>query len=124
MSQRLSEEDERHFDELADKAERGEFVVRGEQLRGEDAAEAGRKMILEATGMENLDEAMRVIRGRPRIGEPSGPETATWKVVAPGALDQAVAKARKARNMNKSQYIRFAVVEQIKADALAQEEGR
>lgn len=121
MGQKLSEEDERHFDELADKAERGEYVVRGQQLRGEDAAEAGRKMILEATGVEDLDEAMRVIRGRPRLGEPSGPETKTWKVARPEPLDQAVEAARKARNMNKSEYIRFAVVEQIKADALAQE---
>lgn len=124
MGQELSEEDEQHFDDLADKAERGEFVVRGERLRGEDAAEAGRKMILEATGLQDLDEAMRVVRGRPRLGEPDRPETGTWKIKRPDALDKAVNQARKARNMEKSEYIRFAVIEQIKADALAKEANR
>lgn len=120
MVKKLSEEDERHFDELADKAERGEFVVHGEQLHGEDAAEAGRKMILEATGMQDLDEAMRVVRGRPRLGDPERSETGTWKIRRPRALDEAVEEARKVRGMEKSQFVRFAVVEQIKADALSQ----
>lgn len=58
--------DDRYYEELADRAERGELCgIPGTQLYGEDAAAVGREMIFAATGATTVADAMHAALGRP-----------------------------------------------------------
>lgn len=110
----------RKYAQLAERAERGEFAVKpGTVQRGEAAATAGRALLLDATGASTIEEATQVALGRPRLGEEGRPETATWKVRTPAALDEGVRAAAKRRGITVSEYIRVAAAHQVEADAAA-----
>jgi hypothetical protein len=67
------------FDELAEKAERGQWsVVPGTVRHGPAPAEAGRKAMLEPTGAADLAEATRIALGRPRLDTQHGPSP-VWR---------------------------------------------
>ncbi|MBW0254418.1 MULTISPECIES: ribbon-helix-helix protein, CopG family [unclassified Cellulomonas] len=96
------------YDELADRAQRGEMTSKpGTARRGPSAAEAGRQMLMQATGQNDPDEAVRVALGRPRLGS-EGPSP-VWKVRASAQLDAQVRAAAAARHVPMSQLVREAV---------------
>ena len=68
MTKKLSQDDEAHYAELAEKINSGDFeVVPGSVLTGAAAAEAGRAFLLKEYGSEEaLAEALRP--GRPKLG--------------------------------------------------------
>lgn len=113
----LSTAEERKYAQLADRAEHGELTVKpGTVQRGDDAAAAGRAMLVEATGASTIEEATQVALGRPRLGEEGRTETTTWKIRTPASLDQGVRAAAKRRGVTVSEYIRIAAAHQIQAD--------
>lgn len=117
MTSKLSEAEERYYEELAQKAERGELRPTGKQLHGRAAAEASQKLIMEATETQTIEDATRVALGRPRLAEEEDRQpNVPWKLVAPAKLDAEVEEARKPRGLNRSQYIRRAVTNQLRVD--------
>lgn len=111
-----SEQDE--YAALAVGAERGELVPSGDAVYGDDAAAAGRALLLGATGASDLEEVTQVALGRPRLGE-EGREPKTWKVKAPQTLDRVVRAGAQRRGVTVSEYIRLAAAHQVEADAKA-----
>ncbi|UDM10708.1 ribbon-helix-helix protein, CopG family [Clavibacter michiganensis subsp. michiganensis] len=105
-----------NYDDLAARDERGELApIPGTDLHGSAAADAGRAMLMDATGTDTLDDAMAVALGRPRFDaeEPAGP---MWKVRATKALDEQVeALAKRQGHNNKSRIIREATAAYIRA---------
>lgn len=104
---------------LADRAQRGELKPTGQPLYGEDAAETGRSLLMQATGASNVEDATHVALGRPRLGESGRTETRTWKVRTPATLDQDVRAAAERRGISVSEYIRIAAAHQVEEDAAA-----
>lgn len=102
---------------LAARAERGELKPTGQPLYGEDAAEAGRSLLMQATGASSAEDATQIALGRPRLGESRRAETRTWKVRTPAALDEGVRAAAHRRGISVSEYIRIAAAHQVEADA-------
>lgn len=117
MTSKLTEAEEQYYDDLARKAERGKLRPSGKQLRGREATEASQKLLMEATGTQTVDDATRVALGRPRLDEEEDRQpNVPWKLVAPHKLDASLENARKPRGLNRSQYIRRAVTNQIRMD--------
>ncbi len=103
------------YDELAARAERGDFTaIAGTAVTGDAAAEAGRRLLMESTGTASIEEATRVALGRPRLSSEAGP-TSIWKVRAPEALDARVSRMADHRGVTKSLVIREAVEEYLRA---------
>lgn len=116
---KLTESEQGEYAALAARAENAELKPIGNPVHGEDAATAGRARLIEATGASSLKEVTQVALGRPRLGEEGRAETKTWKVRAPGVLDQGVRAGARQRGMTVSEYIRFAVAQQVEADSRA-----
>lgn len=106
------------YDELAERAERGELtVIEGTTRVGDDAAEAGRLALLEATGASSLKEATRIALGRPRLSDINHGPSPVWKVRATENLDAEVTQIADRRGVTKSLVIREAVEEYLRAHA-------
>ena len=118
MTTKSSHFDERKYSELADQAEQGKLTPISAPLRGADAADMGRRMILEATGASTIEEATSVALGRPRLAN-QGQETKTWKVRTPEALDRLVREAANRRGISVSAYIRLAAAHQVELDEIS-----
>lgn len=100
------------YDKLADRAERGDLALKpGRALRGRDAADAGQRMLMEATGQATIEEAARVALGRPRLGA-EGPSP-VWRVRVPASLDDQVRALAAERHVPVSQVVREAVAAQL-----------
>ena len=56
--------------------------TKAKTFEGEDAAKAGRAFLMKAAGVDNINDAVRVLRGRPRVEEPRE-ETVRLQVVVP-----------------------------------------
>lgn len=103
------------YNELAARAERGGLApVRGTVLRGEAAAEAARAALMEATGTATIEDAVTIARGRPRI-DAAAEEGPMWKVRATVPLDRGLKQLAALRGVSKSQILREAADEYLKA---------
>jgi hypothetical protein len=103
------------YDALSASAEAGDLeTISGTVLREDAAADAGRQMLLDATGAATIEEATQIALGRPRVGE-ERPATLTWKVRAPQQLDATVTELAARRGVNRSTLIRDAVAEYVRA---------
>ncbi|MWV51616.1 ribbon-helix-helix protein, CopG family (plasmid) [Rathayibacter sp. VKM Ac-2803] len=103
------------YDDLADRAERGQLApAPGTALRGAAAADAARDALLAATGADSLENAVTIARGRPRLDaeEAAGP---MWKVRATKPLDQKISQLAKRRGVSKSQILREAAAAYVEA---------
>lgn len=62
------------YDDLAARAERGELTAKpGTVLRGDAARADARNALMEATGADTLQDAVRLAMGRPPAGARRGP---------------------------------------------------
>lgn len=96
------------YDDLADRAERGELTIRPETVRrGRAAADHGRQALMAATGQSTVEDATRVALGRPRLGS-EGPSP-VWRVRASVGLDAQVRALAAERHVTMSQVVREAV---------------
>jgi hypothetical protein len=69
----MMSEDDAYYEALADAVERGDLAAEaGSVLRGEDAAAAGRQMLMAATDASTVEGAQRMAVGRPRGGHSKG----------------------------------------------------
>ena len=103
------------WDQFAAAAEAGELApIPGTAVHGEDAAAAGRAMILAATGASTIEDATQIALGRPRLGEDRA-ETVTWRVRATGDLDLIVTQLADREGRSRSALIRAAVLEYARA---------
>lgn len=103
------------YNELAASAAAGALPpVPGTQLQGPKAAEAGRRLLMEATGASTPEETAQVALGRPRVGEARS-TTHVWKVRAPEQLDALVTDLAARRGIKRSTLIRDAVAEYVRA---------
>ncbi len=101
--------------ELADAAERGELTpIPGRELRGREAAEAARAILMSATGTTNAEDAARVALGRPRVGEVR-PETRHWRLRVPAHLDDAARAVAEREGVTVSDVVRRAAAVGITA---------
>ncbi len=96
------------YDELADRAERGDLASKpGTARRGADAAAAGQRALMAATGQGTLEDATLVALGRPRLGG-DGPSI-VWRVRAGAHLDAQVRALAAQKHVPVSQVVREAV---------------
>ncbi len=103
-----------NYDDLAARAERGELApIPGTDLHGSAGADAGRAMLMDATGTDTLDDAMAVALGRPRLE--AGPDGPMWKVRSTKNLDQQINQLAIRRGVSKFEIIRQAAAAYIRA---------
>jgi len=76
-------------------------------VRGEAAAAEGQRLLMLATETNNIDDAIKVALGRPRLD--SGAPGPLWKVRATKALDQKVRLIAERTGVTRSEVIRNAV---------------
>ncbi|MFG6278846.1 ribbon-helix-helix protein, CopG family [Microbacterium sp. 5K110] len=101
------------YDDLAARAEAGQLQVKaGTVRRGPAAAQEAQQLLLAATGADNLNDAVTIARGRPRL-DGSGTVAVTWKVRATESLDREVRTVAKARGVTVSQLVREAVANYV-----------
>ncbi|MDR1186904.1 MAG: ribbon-helix-helix domain-containing protein [Bifidobacteriaceae bacterium] len=103
-----------HYEELADRAERGLLTVKpGTVLRGRAAAQAGRRDLLAATGASTLQEATRIALGRPPVGG-LGPSPVVHARV-PRALKESLTELAAREHRRESEVVREALATYIDA---------
>lgn len=101
------------YDALAARAEAGELRgVPGTAKRGEDAAEAGRVLLMAATGTQSVEDATHVALGRPTIDRAGGRKV-YWKVRTTDQLDELAKSFVREHDMNVSDLVRKGVAEYI-----------
>lgn len=106
---------EQNYDELAARAERGELlVVPGTERRGVDAAGAGRRLLMDATGADTWEEAATLALGRPTLAEGRRGPSPVWRLRTTPELDRRVRHAAQERGISVSTLIREAVAEYIR----------
>jgi len=67
----LSDKDQAYYEDLADRAERGELrPVPGTAVYGDAARETAQAMVMAATGASTVDEATSIALGRPQSSTP------------------------------------------------------
>ncbi len=102
------------FTAMADAAERGELQVKpGTVLRGDDAAAYGHQMLMDATGAGSIEEATRMILGRPTLAEAGRGPSPTWRIRTTPALHAAVQHEADVRGIPVSSVIREAVAQHL-----------
>lgn len=111
-------DDMKRYDELADRAERGELRPTGQPLHGGGAAAAGQAMLLRATGTRSLDDAVEVTLGRPRLGE-SKKTVQPWRVKPTADLDAAARRLAAEEGKTLSQLIRDATRDYLQVHSQA-----
>lgn len=104
-----------NYDELAAQAAAGQLAPKqGSVQRGSAAADSGRRLLMDATGAETVDEAVKIARGRRRLDAPA-PDEVTWRVRTTGALDREVRHLADVRGQTISQVVRDAVANYVRA---------
>ena len=108
-------EDEIDYERWADLAEAGLLrSVPGSAVHGEEAAASGRKLIFDATGTDNYEDAVKVALGRPRLDPDTPSEKAPmWRVRATPALDKALRERAKQEGRTLSEVLRRAAAEYL-----------
>jgi hypothetical protein len=102
------------YDALTARAEAGELrPIPGTAKHGADAADAGRRLLMAATGTDSLEEATRVALGRPRLDAEPRPKVPYWKVRPTMQLDSLVKTFALEHETNVSDVVRRSVAEYI-----------
>lgn len=112
----MSREDSRDYEVLADRAQQGELAtVRGTARRStpESRTEAAR-LLMEATGANDVQEAIRVGAGRPKVGSGSGPSPVVRARVSE-ALKASVTALAARENTKESDIVLKALAEYVSA---------
>lgn len=102
------------YEALADRAERGELAaVSGPAHRGtaESRTEVAR-LLMEATGTRDVQEAIRVGAGRPKVGSGTGPSPVI-RARVPEELKARVAALAARENLRESDIVREALAEYV-----------
>ncbi|GAA1359950.1 hypothetical protein GCM10009596_16060 [Arthrobacter rhombi] len=102
------------YEALADRAERGELpAVPGTAWRGtaESRAEAAR-LLMGATGTEDVQEAIRVGVGRPKVGAGAGPSPVV-RARVPEELKARVTALAAREHLKESDIVREALSEYV-----------
>lgn len=81
--------------------------------RGTAATEAAQRALIDATGANDLDAAVTIARGRPRL-EAAGSADVTWKVRTTAVLDSEVRQIAAAHGITRSQFVRDAVLSYVR----------
>ncbi|NLC98190.1 MAG: ribbon-helix-helix protein, CopG family [Actinomycetales bacterium] len=105
------------YEEMADRAEAGLLKPKGAPVRGGDAAQAGRELLLRATETNDLENAVRLAVGRPPLGANQTPPSKTWRVKAPAELDAALRELAAERGVGLSEIVREATLDYLRAHA-------
>jgi len=101
------------YDTLAARAEAGELrPVPGTTKRGTEAAEAGQRLLMAATGTQRVEDATHVALGRPTIDRVGG-RAIYWKVRTTDTLDAMAKTFVREHEMNVSELVRKGVAEYI-----------
>lgn len=104
-----------YYDELAERAERGQLqAIPGTILQGAPAAAAGRAALLDATGAGTIDDAIELALGRPPLGQ-GKPSTTTWRIRTTESLDSRARALAEHEGVNVSVLVRKAVAEYVDA---------
>lgn len=116
MTRKTNEE----YETLADRAEHGELAaVPGATRRGtaESRAEVAR-LLMEATGTHDVQEAIRIGAGRPKVGSGTGPSPVV-RARVPEQLKASVAALAAREHVKESDVVREALAEYVSARQLA-----
>ncbi len=111
----LTNDEERQYADLAERAERGELRPIGRPKRGAEAAAEGRRLIMEASGASSLEEAFRLALGRPPVAEAGRGPSPTWRLRTSPELDDAVRRVAQERGVPVALVIREAVAQYVAA---------
>lgn len=109
----MTHNDKQYWDQLAQDAETGAMTPDTSEptLHGEGAAEAGRAMLREVYGTDDLDTISDadLHRGRPSLSaqktRPAG-ESPMLRVRVPARIDEAISNLSKSQGKTKSELIR------------------
>lgn len=115
-----------NYDELAERAERGELALKpGSSLRGAAAAEEARRVLMAATGAASVEDVTRIALGRPSAGSPGG-ESPVVRARVPWALKARVAALAKSEHRKESDVVRDALAAyvEVKAASSGSRHGR
>lgn len=106
------------YDELAERAERGELAVKPSTVRrGTEAAEESRRLLMEAAGVTNSDELMtRVALGRPAGGAPGGASPVV-RARVPQPLKARIVEIAEHDHRNESDIVRDALAAYVERRA-------
>lgn len=106
-----------NYDELAERAERGELAVKpGTTRHGEDAANEARRLLMEAAGVTSADELTKVALGRPSLGAKGGPSPVV-RARVPYALKERVAAIAEREHRAESDVVRDALAAYVEVRA-------
>lgn len=103
------------YDELAERAERGELRVKpGTERQGPEAATEAKRLLFEATGTTSDAELTRVALGRPAVGAKKG-ESPVVRARVPRELKERVAEIAKREQQKESDVVREALAAYVQA---------
>lgn len=106
-----------NYDNLAERAERGELTVKpGTVRRGPAAAAEAQRSLLEAAGATSVDELTRIAVGRPSLGAKAG-ASPTVRARVPQALKDRVLEIAAREDRNESDVVRDAVAAYVELRA-------
>lgn len=117
----MTNHDDQYWEQLAQDAENGRMTPdpTREALHGEAAAEAGRAMLREVFGTDDLDaisdEDLR--RGRPALGKQTNGEAGESPMLrlrVPAQMNEAITNLSAARGKSKSELIRDWIAEGLR----------
>lgn len=101
------------YTELAARAEAGALLPKkGTVRRGPAAAAAAQRALIDAAGTNDLESAVRVAKGRPRL-DATAPASHVWKVRPTPFLDEQVRLVAQERGISISQVVRDAVAQYV-----------
>ncbi|MGZ0069845.1 ribbon-helix-helix protein, CopG family [Microbacterium arborescens] len=103
-----------NYDELAERAERGELSVKpGTVRRGSAAADEARRALLEAAGASTVDELTHIALGRPSISAKQGASPVV-RARVPQALKNTIVALAESDNRKESDLVREALAAYVK----------
>lgn len=104
------------YDELAERAERGDFTVKPGTVRhGWGAASEARRLLMDATGATSIDELTNIALGRPSVAK--GGASPVVRARVPQELKDRVAAIAKREHRNESDVVREALAAYVQARA-------
>lgn len=108
-----------NYDELAERAERGELSVKpGTVRRGSEAAAEAQSSLMQAAGASSMDELTRIVLGRPSVGAKGGASPVV-RARVPQALKDRVAAVAKREHRKESDVVRDALVAYVETRAVS-----
>ncbi len=102
---------------LADAAERGDLrPISGAARRGDEARAQAAADLMWATGAATMEVAMRLVVGRPALGQERHGPSPQWRGRAPPELSARAEVLAERRGITVSELVRYAVGEEAVAD--------